>query len=298
MFRARFAILLPFISCSVVENDGGCRWGMGNAPTPSDSSTLSDSGTDLTTPDSLMLDSSVVDSQSVSIWSPTPGTSWQWQLTGALDTSHDVVMYDIDLVDTSKLDIQKLKSNGRIVICYFSAGSWEDWRPDASSFPKNTLGNTLSGWPDEKWLDIRDTTVRNLMKQRLNLAVSKGCDGVEPDNVDGYTNKTGFPLTYQDQLDYNKFLSTEAHKRYLSIGLKNNTDQVKDLVNYFDWALNEECIKYNECNTLLPFIQNNKPVFHVEYKGDTVQICSEANKLNFDTLIKDINLGSSRISCR
>lgn len=42
------------------------------------------------------------------------------------------------------------------------------------------------------------------MQARLDLAVQKGCDGVEPDNVDGYQNNSGFPLTAQDQLAYNR----------------------------------------------------------------------------------------------
>jgi hypothetical protein len=98
------------------------------------------------------------------------------------------------------------------------------------------------------------------MGARMDLAKQKGCDGVEPDNIDGYTvdNKGGgFKLTYNDQITYNMWLAKEAHLRDLSIGLKNDVDQVKDLVNYFDWALNEECWQYNECDTLKPFIKGN-----------------------------------------
>ena len=39
---------------------------------------------------------------------------------------------------------------------------------------------------------------------------SAGCDGVEPDNVDGYVNDTGFDLTAGDQLDFNRFARGEA----------------------------------------------------------------------------------------
>lgn len=93
------------------------------------------------------------------------------------------------------------------------------------------------------------------MQARLDLAVSKGCDGVEPDNVDTWTQTDGggFWLTYDDQLAYNKWLAQEAHDRDLSIGLKNDLDQIVDLVNDFDWALNEQCWYYNECNYYAPF---------------------------------------------
>lgn len=97
------------------------------------------------------------------------------------------------------------------------------------------------------------------MRARLDLAKNKGCDGVEPDNVDAYTQPDpGFPLTYDDQKAYNIFLAQEAHARDLSIGLKNDLDQVLDLLPYFDWALNEQCWYYQECHLLQPFIQGKK----------------------------------------
>lgn len=46
------------------------------------------------------------------------------------------------------------------------------------------------------------------MSARLKKAQDKGCDGVEPDNVDGYTNDNGFHLTAHDQLTFNKWLAT------------------------------------------------------------------------------------------
>jgi hypothetical protein len=94
------------------------------------------------------------------VWQPQPGTSWQWQLTGSVDTSIDVVMYDIDLFDVPQATIDSLHADGRIVICYFSAGSREDWRPDAGEFPQGAIGNRLDNWPGENWIDIHDATVR------------------------------------------------------------------------------------------------------------------------------------------
>ena len=119
------------------------------------------------------------------IWQPVPGTSWQWQLMGDINTSHDVEMYDIDLFDTPQSIIDELHAEGRIVICYFSAGTYEDWRADAGDFPEAVLGEGLDEWPGERWLDIRQLDILEpIMKARLELAVEKACDGVEPDNVD------------------------------------------------------------------------------------------------------------------
>jgi hypothetical protein len=208
-------------------------------------------------------------------------------------------MYDIDLFDTPRGVIDGLHEDGRIVICYFSAGSWEDWREDAGDFPKAVLGNLLAGWPDERWLDIRRTDLLGrIIGNRLDIAVEKGCDGVEPDNVDGYINDSGFPLSYQDQLDFNRWLASEAHGRQLSIGLKNDLDQVVELVDSFDWALNEQCFEYNECGLLLPFIQSGKAVFGVEYEGNPDSFCPAAIELNFDWLKKRKDLDPWRVTCR
>jgi hypothetical protein len=232
-------------------------------------------------------------------WQPAPGTTWQIQFTGALDTSIDVQMYDLDLFETPQAVIDELHAAGRRVVCYFSAGSWEDWRPDASQFPESVLGNELEGWPGERWLDIRQmATLAPIMQARLDLAAKKSCDGVDPDNVEGYANDSGFPLTTQDQLAYNTWLAAQAHSRGLAVGLKNDLAQVPDLVETFDWQLNEQCFQYNECYLLLPFIQAGKPVFGIEYQGDPASFCPQANAMNFDTLKKNLDLDAWRYACR
>jgi hypothetical protein len=68
-------------------------------------------------------------------WQPTPGTSWQIQLQGSINTNYQVQMYNIDLYDTPQSVIDTLHRRGVKVICYFSAGTFEDWRSDASAFP-------------------------------------------------------------------------------------------------------------------------------------------------------------------
>ena len=237
-------------------------------------------------------------------WSPPPGTSWQWQLTETIDTTVDVVMYDIDLFDVPQATLDALHADGRVVICYFSAGSYEEWRPDAGDFPQSALGNPLDGWPGERWLDIRDPGVRAVQAARLDMAAARGCDGVEPDNVDGYANDSGFDLTAQDQIDYNTWLAEQAHARGLSVGLKNDLDQVTQLEPLFDWALNEECVAYDECDLLAPFIDAGKAVFHVEYVDNTADgpakanaVCPVTAPLSFSSLIKRWDLDAWRLPC-
>jgi len=230
------------------------------------------------------------------VWMPKPGVSWQWQLSGKLDTSVDVQMYDIDLFTNSAAVMQSLHAAGRIVVCYFSAGSYEPDRPDSTQLAQTGLGKVLDGWPDEKWLDIRSTAVRDIMKARLDLAASKGCDGVEPDNVDGYDNDNGLGLTEQDQIAYDKFLATEVHARKLSVGLKNSLGLVSSLVSSFDWSLNEECLQYSECDQLAPFISAGKSVFPCEYAKTTTGICDK-DPPGFSTIVKNLSLDAFRLAC-
>jgi len=163
-------------------------------------------------------------------WRPALNSTWQWQLSPSIDDSFDVDMYDIDLFDNDASVVAALHAQGRKVVCYISVGSWEEWRPDKDHFPATIIGNDYDGWPGEKWLDIRQIELlAPIMRARLDACQSKGFDGIEPDNIDSYTNETGFPLTYQDQLNYNIWLAEEAHTRGLSIGLKNDGEQVLSL---------------------------------------------------------------------
>jgi endo-alpha-1,4-polygalactosaminidase (GH114 family) len=233
-------------------------------------------------------------------WQPAVGTTWQWQLDTPVDTSYDVEMYDIDLFDNDASTVAELHAQGRKVICYISVGSWEDWRPDADQFPAAVLGKDYEGWPGEKWLDIRRIDLlAPIMRARFDLCQAKGFDGVEPDNIDAFTNDTGFPLTYQDQLTYNRWLAQEAHAR----GLSNDGDQVVDLLDTFDWALTEDCFADDWCEEMEPFVEAGKAVFAAEYT-DTLtegefanQVCPQGKDLGFSFILKNRDLDSWRRAC-
>ena len=234
-------------------------------------------------------------------WKPGVGLTWQWQLDGTIEPSFQVAVYDIDLFESDASLVNSLHAAGRKVICYISAGSWEDWRPDQAQFPAAVLGNDYDGWPGEKWLDIRQIELlAPILRARLDLCKAKGFDGIEPDNIDGYTNNTGFPLTYQDQVRYNIWLASEAHVRGLSIGLKNDADQLSDLLPHFDWALTEDCFDQGWCNLVAPFITAGKPVFVAEYTDTGITLndfCPQAQAQQFSAILKHRNLDAWRQAC-
>lgn len=236
------------------------------------------------------------------IWQPALNTSWQWQLDGAIDQTVDAQLFDLDLFDTEASLVAALHAQGRKVVCYISVGSWEEWRPDADQFPAAVIGNDYEGWPGEKWLDIRQIDqLAPIMRARFDACRAKGFDGIEPDNIEGYANDTGFPLTAQHQLTYNIWLANEAHARGLSIGLKNDADQVTELLPHFDWALTEDCFDQGWCHQLTPFVNAGKAVFAAEYTDTgmtTGQFCPQANALNFNGILKHRDLDAWRQACR
>lgn len=288
--------------------------GCSSAPSTTDGGSPDDAGrsdsgvteTDAGTTDSGIVDAGASDSgvgsdAGTTWWKPAPGTSWQWQLSGTLDTSFDVAMYDIDLFDHTAQEIASLHTQGRKVICYFDT-AYEPNRPDSTTlYPYR--GNAVQGWPGQYWLDTRAQVVRDTMIARVQLASTKGCDGVEPDDVDAISNNPGFPITAQQQIDFIRLITNAAHARGMSVALKNDLDQIPDLLNDVDFALNEECFQYSECNLLDPFIAAGKAVFNVEYTSGSLDtkaasVCPQANAKNFDTLIKHLDLDAPRKACR
>ncbi len=215
------------------------------------------------------------------------GDTWFMKLYWPLKAEEIYYPYKvfvIDLFDNDQTIIKKLKEQGKIVICYFSAGTWEDWRVDASSFPQEVLGKPLAEWEWERWLDISNyKKFENIIRDRIILAKNKWCDGVDPDNIDVYLNDSWFPISREHILDYYKFLASLAHSNGLLISLKNSPTIVKDVVKYSDFAVVEQCFQYNECDYYKDFINQWKPVFEVEYSLSKDKFCPLAKRYNFSS---------------
>ncbi len=240
------------------------------------------------------------DSADITWWKPAVETTWQVQYTGTLNTNVVVQMYDLDMFDATAAQVASLRAAGRTVVGYINMGAWEDWRPDKDAFPPEVLGKDYTGWPGEKWLDIRRLDLlAPILRARMDLARSKGFEGIDPDNVNGYENDTGFPLTAADQLAFNKWLAAEAHQRGLAIGLKNDADQAAALVAHFDWIITESCFYEGWYDTVKVFISAGKPVFAIEYTDQTTldAFCARATALRFSAILKNRTLDAYRSAC-
>ena len=118
------------------------------------------------------------------------------------------------------------------------------------------------------------------MAERFALAASKGCDGVEADNIDAYDNSGGgWGITPADNYAYNLWVAAAAHANGLAVVYKNGNGLLVDnngnptgyssaLVAAFDASLNEQCHDYDECDSYAAFAAAGKSLFNAEYNSE------------------------------
>ncbi len=322
MVRARLLIGLMLVACgSTTESTNDAGSGSDSA-TASDSSNgadgvANDASTQSDAPVGKTCDGCPPPISCPTCYHPAAGVRWQYQLTDAVDPSvngppYDTKnlvapdVFDIDLYATdgstpNAAAVTAIHGLGRHAICYVDAGTYEDFRPDATDFTTfdSACGGCLlgknNGWPGEKWLDVNDdkgqrTFLLAELGKRIDKCVTAGFDGVELDNVDGTSNDTGFTITAKEQEIFNASIANLARSKHMSVALKNDVDQVADLEPYFDYIVNEQCFEFTECNTLQPFITAGKAVMNVEYNTPSTSYCPSAKTMGIDSIAKTLDL--------
>lgn len=230
---------------------------------------------------------------------PASDVSWQIQLSGKFDASVDVALYYVDLDNLTNAELLTLRNAGRHVACYLSAGTYEPWRTDAASFPEEVLGNALSEYPNERWLDVLSSAVRSLMSGRIERMQSAGCSSVVVANVTTSGEDSGFDMTVAEQSSYLLSLSDEIHQRGLLAGLATAEDRLALMEPNFDWAYAQSCWVAAQCSAYASFVAASKAVLAVEI-GDSATsaaLCRGVLGSGINLLVKSQDLGASRIAC-
>jgi hypothetical protein len=233
-----------------------------------------------------------VERQANGTWKPVATTApWQWQLQGKVDAGVPACVLDVDGFETPGATVAALHRGGRVAICYLDVGSWESYRPDAGLFPRSVIGRRYEGFPDERWLDIAHfRRFAPILERRFRLCARKGFDAVEPDNVAGFENRTGFDLTAAEQLRFNRWVAARVRALGMAVALKNDPRQVRALLGRFDFAIVEQCFQYEECESYKPFVSDGKAVFEAEYELEPSAYCDAAKTLGFSAIRKSYDL--------
>jgi hypothetical protein len=153
-------------------------------------------------------------------------------------------------------------------------------RPDEQhNWPQDLVLTELGddpNWGGEYLIDIRNATKRrqaaDWVEQMIRGCDRRGFDAVEYDNLDSWTRFDGTPLADDvpfekpDALAYAKLLAKRAHALGLAVAQKNTADitPAQSAEVSFDFAIAEECSRYDECNRYRHVYGNR--VIEIEYR--------------------------------
>lgn len=235
-----------------------------------------------------------------------------------------IAVYDIDMFYVDPSDIAKLKAKNKIVICYFPAGSMqfskrtsftdpvektgpipcdqrnlEPFREEMAPFLRNIQKQDVCGyvrdWPDNCWFDVRSKRVREAAERLILEAKSRGCDGVEFDNIDGGLDEENWtdarcpgkaanvPASRKEmeqaQLAFNRSIAEFARKNCLFAGLKNGHLVSQKQCPHFDFVIVEsvlsEATKHPNDEDAAKSVRDwsacaekGRPIFAAEYPED------------------------------
>jgi hypothetical protein len=199
---------------------------------------------------------------------PPVGAGLDYQLGGAYDPPAGVGIVVRDSTDPP--------AAGAYSICYLNGfqtqpGDSERLLADSPALILTDDGVPVrdENWPDEFLFDTSTATSRAgvaaLLLPLLSNCARAGFDAVEIDNLDSYTRSAG-RLSEADNLALAALLVEGAHDAGLAIGQKNAAELAAGLAGTFDFAVAEECDRWQECGLYTAAYGDR--VLAVEYSDD------------------------------
>ncbi len=196
-------------------------------------------------------------------------------------------------------DLDATPAAGKYNICYVNAFqvqpgevSWWQQNHDDLLLRDSDGEYVVDGDWDEILLDIRTAAKRTAIAAIVNGWIS-GCaaDGfkaVEPDNIDSYDRSDDL-LTMANAVAYLKLLAPYAHAAGLAIGQKNTVELgTKGKAAGLDFAIAEECGRYNECGDYKAVYGNNLIV--IEYTSNAYTKACTAVGASVSVVRRDVNV--------
>jgi hypothetical protein len=231
----------------------------------------------------------------------TSGMTWDWQLSEPFNLGVGVQVLDLDPDSLGAGDIAELRAKGVLTICYVSVGTLEEWRGDVAAFPAQVIGKSYVEWQGERFLDIRQTDILlPLMQARFADCADKGYNAVEPDNMDVYSNESGFDISAAQTVAYVTALADIAHGMGLAIGQKNVPELTADLEPALDFIVTEGCIADSWCDQVSQYAAHDKAIFAAEYEvapSDRMGQCGLAAAASMSLIFKELDLDARGARC-
>ncbi|WP_130176643.1 endo alpha-1,4 polygalactosaminidase [Cryobacterium sp. SO1] len=199
---------------------------------------------------------------------PPVGGGLDYQLGGAYDPP--------DGVDIVVRDSTDEPAYGLYSVCYLNGfqtqpADSERLLTDSPELILTDAGAPVidENWPDEFLFDTGSASTRAalaaLLLPQVTACATAGFDAVEIDNLDSYTRSAGL-LTAEDNVAFARILVDGAHEDGLAIGQKNAAELAGPLSDLFDFAVAEECDRWQECGLYRAAYDDR--VLAIEYADD------------------------------
>ncbi len=181
-------------------------------------------------------------------------------------------------------------------ICYVNAfqaqpdatGLWKDRHPELLLRDGDGKPVIDKDW-DEPLLDISTGAKRralmDIVGPWIDGCAQAGFDAVEPDNLDSY-ERSGGRLTAGHAAAFARLLARRAHRQHLAVAQKNTTGLLPQRRRIgFDFAVVEECARYQECTEFAEAYADR--VFVIEYEPRDFTAACRAWGQNLSLSLRD-----------
>jgi hypothetical protein len=205
--------------------------------------------------------------------------------------------------------VRAIHAAGHYSICYVEAGAYQEGFPDDRDFARSDYGGVgdratqMQGYANEYWFNLdgfrhyvagRPRTLRGAavniaaaLDKRFAWCKLEGQDAVEPDDLDGYTNRASdgqrpWHMTQADSAGFERWLAYDVHRHGLAIFQKNDPANAAADEPLYQGMILEECNSYDDpCSgpggDATAYLKAGKPVLNAEYTSDgetAAQFCA------------------------
>ena len=264
-----------------------------------------------------------------------PGLAGLPATSGAYPSPGSASIWDTDLFQDSNTDggiptgpspvVQAIHAAGHYSICYVEAGAYQRGFPDDRDFHRADYGGIgdaatqMQGYANEYWFNLTGfahyraghrhslrgaaVNIAYALDKRIGWCKLEGQDAIEPDDLDGYTNRSSggsrpWHMTQADSAGFERWLAYDAHRHGLAIFQKNDGADTAADEPLYQGMIIEECNYYHDpCSgpggDATAYLQAGKPVLNAEYTSDgetTAKFCGADEQAGIAGALFDVDL--------